>query len=323
MAQPQIQFLFDTPFTASDWLEAVNLFSPAQLRVGKKQSTSTLTAYIEDFNKLKNCIHWLRGYSWVDENLDLRRQRPARHPFWPNMVCTEIVDVTGLQFDSKQEIISDEMDLAYAKYKKFKVTVVFNSVPYLIMDDGVAETEDERWTMFPHKPYVDFYELPAGTIKFIADNPPQPWDGKPIMGPRTVIRTQKSLYELKWFDVPISFVYDSNGASPKIDAAIGKISSDEYAGKPAGTFLLDDAEFDIYNDPIVGDILGNVGRMVDVTFHLKFWDPPLGHATNTTRGWTLELAQDGLAYPTQRATGTTPKYQSVEIASLFRHWNLP
>ena len=318
--EPETEFLFTTPFTAADWLEAVNLYSPSQFSVGKRRAVATLTAYIEDFDKLKSCVHWLRGYAWVDENKALRRSRPARHPFWPNLVCSEILEVVGLQFNGKQAITGNA-DLAFAKYKKFKITASFSAPKWLIYEDGEADTEDERWTTFEPKPYVEFYELPAGEIRFIADNPLQEWHNKSTAGPRIIIRSQKSLYELKWYEVPISFIRDADGAIPKIDAAIGKISSDVYAGKPAGCWLIDAADVEIYNDPIVGDILGTPGRMAEVTIRLKFWDPPRGHATNTTRGWTLELAQDGLAYPTTRAVGTAPKFLSTSIADLFTHWD--
>ena len=320
--EPQTQFLFSETFTESDWLEAVSLFSPAQFSVGKSRAVATLTAYVETFDKLKSCVHFLRGYAWVGASKELRRVRPARHPYWPNLVCTEILEVTGLEFDRKQEIFGD-MDLPYAKYHKFKIVASFTAPPYLIYEDWEVDTEDERWTTFTPKPYVDFFDLPAGVLYFVADNPLKGWNGMPIAGPQTIIRSQKSLYELKWYEVPISFVRDADGALPKIDAAVGKISSDSYAGKPAGCWLLDEADVEIYNDPIVGDILGTPGRHANVTLRMKLWDPPRGHATITTRGWRLELAQDGLAYPTNRAAGTTAKYEAVEFASLFRHHSLP
>ena len=72
----------------------------------------------------------------------------------------------------------------------------------------------------------------------------------------------------------------------------------------------------------MGDIFGNAGRFADVTYILKFFDPESGHATDTTRGWNLELAVDGKGYPSVRKAGTGPKYQSVSIASLFTHWSV-
>jgi hypothetical protein len=319
--EEETEFLFTTPFTEDDWLEAVNLYSPAQFSCGKQRAVATLTGYVEDFDKLKSCIHWLRGYAWVDENLELRRSRPARHPIWKNLVCTEILEATGISFLEKQEIIANE-DLAFAAYRKFKITASFTSVPYLIYEDGEVDTEDERWTSFNPKPYVEFYEVPAGEFKFVANDPVKDWHNTAIPGPRAVVRSQKSLYELKWYEVPLSMIYDEDGATPKLDAAIGKVSSDEYAGKPAGVWLVDDVDVEIYSDPIVGDLLETPGRMANVTFYLKKWDPDRGHASNTTRGWNLELAVDGKAYPITRQVGTEPKYQGVAIASLFTHHTL-
>lgn len=318
---PETEFLFSSSFTEADWLEAVNLYSPSQFSVGRRKAVATLTAYIEDFNKLKACIHWLRGYSWVDSDKNLRRVRPARHPIWYNLVCTEILEVTGITFDSKQEVVVEGMDLPFALYEKFKITASFNTVPWLIYEDSEVETEDERWTTFSPKPYVDLYEIPSGQVKFNA--PGEAWHTTPVIAP-ILVRSQKSLYELKWFDVPVEFIRDADGALPKLDAAIGKVSADTFAGKEIGEWLIDDIDVDIQNDPIVGDMLGTPGRMADVTFKMKLWQPVNANTTSTVHGWNLELAVNGKAYPTTNVvTGTTAtKFESVTVASLFTHWQV-
>ena len=319
MATPQTDFLFNGEFDDSDWLEAVNLYAPSQLSVGKQRAVATMTAYIEDFSKLKSCIHWLRGYSWVDENLNLRRVRPARHPIWPNLVCTEILECVGLQFDRKQDITTDDQDLPFAVYKKFKLTASFNSVPYLMADDGDG-TEDERWTTFTPKPYVDNYAFPFGEVKYSA--PGKAWDDTPIMRD-TVLRSQKGLYELKWFEVPILFILDDDGIARKLEAAIGKLNSDTYAGQFPGVWLLDDASVEPYSDPIVGDIAGTTGKMANVTFYMRKWNPTVAVPSDPTRGWNLELAIDGQGYPAYRRDGTSKKFEDVSFASLFTHWSQP
>lgn len=318
---PEGAFLFGESFTEADWLEAVNLFSPSQFSVGRQDAIATVTAYVENFAKLKSCVHWLRGYAWVDENLNLRRVRPARHPIWSNLVCTEIVNVVGITFTEKQEIITEAMDLPFARYDKIRLTASFSAPPYLIYEDGEVETEDERWTTFVPKPYTDFYDLPGGEVLFVADNPLKAWNNQPVPT-RVVIRSRKNLYTLKWFAVPASFVRDEDGHMPHIDNAIGKVNSAAYAGKDIGCWLLDDVDIEIYNDPIVGDILDSPGRMVNITYYMKLWEPTAGHATDAARGWQLELAVDGKGYPTTRQEGVQPKVETVNFATLFTHHSL-
>jgi hypothetical protein len=318
---PQDDFLFTDPFTEENWREAVNLYSPSQMSLGRERSYATVTAYI-DWNRLKACCRWLLGWAYVGDDLSLRRFRPARHPIWPKLSATEVLELRGITFTEKQVIITDTQDLPFAKYDKAQITVAFSQLPYLLTDDdGEYDTEDERWTTFTKKPYVDFLELPGGEIKFVADNPAKAWHNQPTLGPRVIVRAAKSLYTLTHYQVPYSYIFDLDGATPKIDDAIGKISSDVYAGKPAGTFLLDDVDIEIHSDPVVGDIMDSLGWMCTVKYFMKFFDPPRGHGTDTTRGWLLEPAVDGQWYPTTRAVGTAAKYLSTAFADLFTHWD--
>lgn len=324
MASPQSSFLFGESFTAADWKEAVDLHSPSQLSIGKQRAVTTLTAYVEDFTKLKACLHYLRGYAWVDTDLTLRRNLPARHPIWKNMVCTEILECHGLQFDSKQDVSQDNPDLPFATYKKFKLVASFSAPPYAMAADGDVLTEDERWVTFGEKPYVDYFQAQMGEAKFSA--PSSSFHTTPI--PYAVpVRSQKSVYELKWWEVPSEFVRDSEGITPKFDAAIGKVNSDTYAGKYPGTLMVDDIDVEVYNDPIVGDILGTLGRFVNVTFKFRIWDPTEGNATTATtaalHGWNLALAIDGKAYPVTRTLGGATLYEETAFASLFTHWQSP
>lgn len=316
--EPQNQFIFGDDFTADDWLEAVDLYSPAQLSIGRQRAVSTLTGYVEDFTKLKACVHYLRGYSYVDENKNLRRVLPARHPIWKNLVCTEILECQGMQFDQKQDVSEDNPDLPFASYKKFKVVASFDAPPYSMEQDELIVTEDDRFTTFDPHPYVDNYVVQGGEVLYVATG--KDWNNRPIPYPIS-IRSTKSLYELKWHGVPRDFICDgSTGAYPNFDRAIGKISSDTYAGKEPGCWLVEQPEFTPYNDPVVGDLFGNLGRFVDVTIKLRLWEPEVGYDDGTSRGWLLVLASDGKGYPVKRQTGTKPLFDSVAISSLFTHW---
>jgi hypothetical protein len=313
----QNEFLFSDPFTATYWKEAVDAFSPSQLAIGPKRSSCTLIGYV-DWARFKNAVLFLAGYAYVDETNRLRRNVPSRHPIYPGLYCTDITNITGVIFDGKQEIESEDQDLPYAEYTHAKITASYSQLDYWAAADwDDYGTEDWRWTTFTPEPFVENLVLPAGEVTFIA--PGKAWDGRPVPAFGTIIRARKNKYTLTHYGVPAEYVRDDEGATPKLDAAIGCLNSDVYSGKPPGCWLLDRVGIEIYGDPIAADVLNTRGRQLNVKYEMIHFDPPRGHSAHADRGWLLEPAVDGLWYPVQRPAGAAAKYTSIPFAKLFTH----
>jgi hypothetical protein len=168
------RFLFDDTFDQAQWREAVDLFSPTQLSMGRKSSYATLTAYVP-FEQLRACVIWLMGFSEITNDKTLKRRLPASHPVWYGLYASEIVSCVGVKFVRKaNSTISGA--LPFATYQLAKLTVAYNQVPYAIVSDNDSSLgsisdparESRRFVSRIPKPYVDMLEMPGGTVLFDA-----------------------------------------------------------------------------------------------------------------------------------------------------------
>lgn len=311
---PTIEFLFGGIFTSDDWLEAVNLYSPTQLSMGRKRSHATLTGYIP-FGRIKAAFHYFLGFSWIDDNNFLRRQVPATHPLFPyTLYATEVTECVGVKFVSKAAA-PHPWSLPYATYNLARVTIAYSQPPYevladdsLTMDptdyDSYAGQELRRWCYWSPKNRVDQLTLPGGQVRFLEG----PYQNKPIQGIRQVFRAEKSTRRLIWHNVPQEFVSDDYGFMPKIEGAIGKINSDLFfadsnaqPGDPGypHTWLLSDVDTvnsEIYADPIASAAFEGLTRRMDIIFTFEHFNPENGHQGSTEAGWRLTLGADGKWY---------------------------
>lgn len=330
--------LINNDFTSDDWLEAMALYSPSQLSISGKRSRATLTGLIP-FEKVQNAILWLSGFSWVDEDNLLRRNVPANHPLLPGLFCNDIVECVG--YGPKTPLKLDKphpWSLPYGNYELAKITASFSQPPFDVLPDSQMLTtnpltyrgqELRRWVSWSPTPEVEMLEVPIGSIVFNGG----PYNGKPILTPRTVIRKEVSVRKLIWWDVPLSFVCDQYGFMTKIEAAIGKVNSDDFFGVDnAYTWLLDKAYpiGEVYSDPIAtqamtldpeGNSFWSFARRVDLCFVFKYFNPTMGVANPTTKGWRSAPGWDGKWYPIKRTDGGEALPQATEFGKLFTHWS--
>lgn len=334
----EMQFLQYPQFSDADWLEAVNLYSPTQLSIGRKTSHATLTGYIP-FSKIQAAIIYFLGFSWIDDRLNLRRELPAVHPILPALAATSITECVGVKFIVKANS-GFENALPYATYHLARITVAFSQPSYeMIPDydidydnyDGTAlgrlstgyPQELRRFTSWTPKPYVDLLEAPAGALVF--DAPGAAWDGNQILSPRGLVRGEKSTLKLIWWNVPYDFVTNKFGFMPKMMSKIGKISVDMFFGEVAHTWLFDDvdcADSQVYADPIASTVFSTLTKRIDVIFTFRYTNPPNGVLGSTEAGWRLWPAWDGFYYPTRLANDNTEFLpQDTSLSALFTHWN--
>lgn len=308
---------FDPGFNSDDWKEAVAMYSPSQLAVGRKRSYATLTGYVP-FERLTGAIVYLLGFSYVNTQLGfpvLSRQVPATHPWLPSLFATEIVECVGAKFISKVAA-PHKWSLPYAKYTLAKITVAYSQPPYKILADADIDMSNDqayigqelrRWCYWAPKPRYEMLELPGGMLRF--DAPNKSFDGAQFISPRQVYRMEKQTRKLVWHNVPEEFVMNSFGFMPKLDKAIGKINKEPFfadSAAPPGTdgcthtWLLDDVDTvnsEVYVDPIASSAFKELTRRLDIVFTLIHFNPPRGRPESNEAGWRLNLAADGKWYP--------------------------
>jgi len=335
-------------FGLDDWLEAVNLFSPAQLSVGRKRSSGVLTGYIP-FSRLTEAIKFLFGFSWVDSSGYLRRSVPVTHPWSPNLFATELIECTGVQFITKIAQ-PHKWSLPYAEYRLCKVSVMFSQPPYEVLADGdlaglgndynaYRGEEMRRFCFWSPKAYVDQLEMPGSVVVFKA---PSDYringlllNGTQITAPRFVFRAEKVRRKLTWVNVPLEFISNNFGFFTKLDKTIGKINSLPFfaesttpIGEDGGphTWLLEDVDTvnnEVYADPIVSAVFEGMTRRVDLVMTFCHFNPPRGYAGDLEAGWRLTIASDGLWYPMRyTTTGNDFDYpKEYDFNKLFTYWS--
>jgi len=331
----------DIDFSSEDWAEAVSLYAPSQLAMGRKRSHATLTGYIP-FARISGAVKYFLGFSWVDGGNFLRRQVPATHPIFPTLFATEITECVGVKFVAKAAK-PHKWSLPYATYSLARITVGYSQPPYEILSDADLDMtsaeayrgqELRRWVNWSPKPYVDLLELPGGM--FVFDAPGEAFNDRPLILPRHVYRAEKQTRRVVWHNVPIEFVTDDYGYMPKIDAAIGRVSSDVFFGDPTGpigspgrpgTWLLEDVDTvnnEVYADPIASAVFEGMTRRLDLIFTFKHFNPPNGRTDgDTTAGWALNLAANGKWYPAKNSvTGAKQDFPAqTSFLKLFTHWS--
>lgn len=318
-------FLFSTPFDGADWLGQQALFSPDQFSINHRKAYVTVKAYVEEWDKLKNCVRYLMGGAWVMNNSQklLHRELPARHPIYPSLICTEILALQGVEPDGNEEPVQPAK-LRSSRYEKFLIEAAFTSPPYVIDTDrnvhDLAAGEMKRYTVIETKPYTEQIVMEGGQLVFEA--PGKDWDAQPILSSRPIVKQRKTAYTITVHHIPLSLVQDDEGTYPSWDDAAGCISATSFLGKPAGTFLLESVEPHIYVDPIETDANGARSRYCDATFNLKFFDPPRGLTTETRRGWNLAPAYDGLYYWAKNPETGQGQHQTFDMNDLLTHWSL-
>lgn len=312
-------FLFETPFEAADWFGQQSLFSPDEFSISRRKSYCTIKAYVEDYDKLKNCVRYLLGTQHTNQSNQLIRDMPARHPVWPEMFAREILSLKGVEPDGNLEPVQPAK-LKSGNYEKFLIEVAFSQRDYPVLANDRVTSEAERFVVTKSKPYVENIVMEGGQLVFEATG--KDWDAQPILSSRPIVRQEKATYSIDWYEVPLDFVANSSGEYVRFEDAIGKLNDTTFMGKPAGTMLLDDYDTpDVYTDPIATDLFGgDPKRACDIRMTFKHFDPPRGLATETRRGWNLAPAYDGLYYWAKNPDTSQPQFRDYEMNDLFTHW---
>lgn len=335
-------------FGQDEWLEAVALYSPAQLSVGRKRSSAVLVGYVP-FDRIREAIKFIFGFSWVDGGGFLRRSVPVTHPWSPNLFATELIECVGVKFITKVGP-AHQWSFPYAQYTLCKISVMFSQPPYEVLADssmvGLGENlaayrgeEMRRFCFWSPKGYVDQLEMPGGMVVFKA---PADYtinglvlNNTQILAPRAVYRAEKVRRKLTWVNVPLEFISNNFGFFTKLDKTIGKINSLPFFADPntppgqdggPHTWLLEDVDTvnnEVYADPIVSAVFEGMTRRVDLVMTLCHFNPPRGMPSDLEAGWRLSIAADGLWYPLKYKTngGDFDYPREFDFNKLFTHWS--
>jgi hypothetical protein len=320
-------------FTETDWNEAFSMSSPNKYSITRTSADVSLVGDI-DGSKIKSCIQYLLGYSYVGNEKDgsgnsvkkLHRVTPAYHPLLTWLYCTAITDLNGrgLPSDKTQLTLDPPYDdtFKYGNYARYLVTAKYAPLPYDVKEDDQITYEYERYVEIKTEPYVEMLTLPQGQLLYDASYASS-IDGNPIMSPRTRIKQKKTRIIMVWHEVPLNYICDSNGIPTKLVDIQKCVNKVEFLGKPAGTLLCEDVKIERGVFPVATDILDSNMLMATVTFNFIFFDPPR-HPSETKRGHNLLPCQNGLYYPVKTrlifgATVSVNPFETYTFADAFAH----
>ncbi len=311
-ANPTSDFLFEDTFVADDWRESIAEGERRNDTISRIGSSCTLTI-ICDFSKYKSAIKFILGYSWVDENLYLRRFTPQFHPVFPWLFAKAI---TSIQF-AKVAITEDPDNpgsyiinkgtlnwtnaVPFAVYDYAKITIEFCEVRYeVVTDQSMAIYVDPttgaingftEWTRYVERipqSYVDVAHIDGGQLNSYAPGVSSiGTTSKPVSAPYILARQEKSAWKLIWREVPEDYLYDSNGYSPKLAAIQKRVNQFTFMGRRPGTLMCESANAEKNPAPIATDINNTLSFTYDVTFEMKEFNPTPGDSTVAVYGWNL------------------------------------
>lgn len=295
------------------------------LGAGESRAVMKIAVLWED---LDEAIRQIIGYARkVIGTTALERHVPMRHPRWYWMRAEQISAIQGLSWNGKEVPFGSPI----SAYKVAVLTVLFKTPNYAVRRDSEMGADGE-WMRFVEKnrkSSVEFLMPERGTLKFVEG--PASILNKEFRGNRGQINMRTRL-TWRWVGVPDDGLFtlggsERGGVPSRIDSAVGRVNSTEFAGYPAGTLLCEAPEFKPVMYPVhpgyvmAKDFIWDVPRMWDVTLVFVHFDPPYDAAGGfTSRGHNLCPAPVSKFWYKAGTAGSTsyPLYDSTEFADIFK-----
>ena len=330
-------------FTEEDWSESTSgTSSPSRFSISRSKSDLSITGDI-DATLIKPCVAYLLGFSYVDNNLQLRRYIPNIHPIYNWCYCTAITDISLKGIRDRNNLTSKNDPAAFAtgNYDRALVTAQYEALPYELLEDDQVTNEYQRFTEIKCEPYTEMLVLPNGMLVYDSstyDTTEAGPNGKPLISPMTRIRQSKTKFTMTWHDVPLDFFCDTNPyaggvANPnfmipvKFLAMQKCVNATQFLGCAPGTLICEDIKYDRGVFPVATDLSAQNLYSSTVTFTFIKFDPTR-HASEPSQGWNLFPYSDGLYYPAKinsvaMGLGYSNKpFPSYEFTRAFTHWSL-
>jgi hypothetical protein len=346
--------------------EVIDSQSSASASFGPEDATVTVP-YIVDVEQLpQDSLSWIwndivcvcLGYPRADGKV-LRREPPVRHPLFPSLYATRILNMRGagpmdyfwsegseppppspappvtpetvIQFENL--LLFDPKQVGWWKFKRILFEVEYTLPAWDIRTDEETEFEYLRNCVIETESDLESYEFQAGSFRFVdlfdAQGKPRPFAST------TAAVLSKKTYRVTWRDVPSGFLMPENKFFPdKFDRAVGRVNDAEFLGCAAGTLLCKPIRIARKKRPVfITEATGTRTPTVvyDCWFEFSHFDPPRpAGATNDVRGHNLFPARtdetiDSIEWHFATNTGQLTGqrlFRSFDFASLFTHWSL-
>lgn len=308
-------------FTIEDWQEAADIWSPNQFTLTRSKSYCTVSAIV-DWSKLKPCIQYILGYSYATDSSGgyaLKRVTPSFHPILTWLYATQISELRGLGPDGLDEPLYSD-SLVPGKYTKFKITVVYECLPFRVKEDNQVTAEYQRYLEILPKPYTELVVVDQGSMIWAANASTPSFDGTVVGSNQVKARQAKTALDMIWHDVAWNFIADSFDIPTKLLAIQKKVNLTSFLGFPAGTLLCEDVVIDKGVMPVASEVFDDLLFQAKVTFKMIYFNPQQGTG-ETRQGWNLLPRYDRGYYYATSSLGY-PLFESYEFANAFTSVNV-
>lgn len=283
MAVGKIQQIY---FNLTPWV-------PTQQYVGKSGSAvsgsfeigrSTWTEqWMCNFDDLQMLIENILGYATVNgpnaSDGVLERNLPAFSATFPYMRATSISQIEAMA-------PTGQGDFQEAKFKRWKITIQFETLPYDVETDAdvlsisTSNTdfppESLRFVVWNRQPASEFARTPYNAFRYPL--PVTPVVPLPGTNGQAILLTKYRITGT-WMQVPTDWISNDGGYTFKnLDAATGTVNAKEFMGYPAGTMLFESYEPTPRVMPVLPTSIGvndpfYIPRCYDVQLKWLYFDP--------------------------------------------------
>jgi hypothetical protein len=261
----------------------------------------------------------------------LSRVLPLRHPVFYWLWASEITNVQHMGF-----IGGAQPDGPYGPvslYARTLLTIVFTTLPYLVLTD--AQAAGQEWRRFVQKRSKNvarFISMPKQAFEF--NYGPAGITGVTINQSIGILISSATI-TYTWYQVPETYIYSTTGGSyaPNIRQAEGKVNQNSFDGYDSGTLLCESTDIDTMEAPCDPVTLGldpnKPPRLYKVTLQFKWFEPPPANSgLYQNNGHNTEPAADGNWYGVVTTPqpgsgggggGGATKYQPYDFTKIFAH----
>lgn len=346
MADEDEDIIFPRVFDFSvDWYERWNSRSPNSDNIGIENSTAVLTGIIP-WGLRRSAVETIFGYVYVSGpsgqsgRMRLYRNAPTRHPKWPWMYATKLLNITGVKPRGTETTDDDNGIPGYsgplsnlygeihrvATYQYAEITVLFEPLPYNVQFKKIGSTTPEveynRFCSFEYEPIEEAILGLGGSLLF-REGPPG--SGNP---PQSLPQTIGFIYsklniKMTWHHVPESWIFTPEGVPEKLLACIGKVNSDPFLGYSTGTLRCKPPKINRFVAPY--SFLDNEPTFwYNIEFNFEHFDPPNGDPLSNKRGHNLfPWRGDNKFYYCTSQAGNLPVFESYDFRLMFSHVSDP
>jgi hypothetical protein len=315
-------------FSGIDWQQAVKSMEPAgDDTFSKTHGEGKLIGYVSE-PRTRGALRFALGFDAVQPAVGtpdaadfvparLLRTNPVPHPLYPTLFCTSAAAV-GLAPDGQGGVQSVKapgragapqppenrlgggVDGFRAKYKRSRLSLRFEPLPYDLQTDIFTTSERERNVIWDQEPRTEMLSLSGFTMTYAeGSNLPVLTHSSPSgkAYPAEVGQVLvKSDCRLTWFGVPERWLMFPGTKKPtRLLARLGTLNSADFFGYARGTLMFSAVKLTRYPWTLRVDPLVPAADAVESTHHytvemiFSWFDPPRGF-TNPGTGVATPLA---------------------------------